>query len=116
MKGQNSRAGSSRRPAWRDALKSLPKRRGYQFAPVSVKTFAVNLAVLEKGFNDGDTVNYAKLEEKRLIRVRKSRKEPIKILGSGQLTKKLIIEKLMVSASAAKKIEQAGGKIIGGAA
>ena len=112
MKGQNSRAGSSRRPAWRDMLKSLPKRRGYRFAPVSLKVFAINLGALEKGFNDGDVVNFAKLEEKKLIPLRKSGKETIKILGFGQLTKKLTVEKLAISASAAKKIEKAGGKVV----
>ena len=58
-------------------------------------------------FNDGDTVNLAVLMEAGVIR------KPLcglKVLGNGELTKKITVEAAIFSASAKEKIEAAGGK------
>lgn len=113
-KGQTARAGAKIRPAWRDIIKKLPKRRGYGknrgrtvvgSRPVSQP---VSLHTLEKLFEAGAEVSPKTLAEKGVSHVRKTR--PIKIVG-GTLTKKLSLNGVAVSASARAAIEKAGGTI-----
>lgn len=68
----------------------------------------VNLSDLETRYEDGGHVTAASLEEAGLIR---NRKNPVKILGDGELKKKLTVEAERFSASAARKIESAGGTV-----
>ncbi len=84
----------------------LPKR-GFN-VPFPVFTVALNLADLER-FDAGTVVNEAALRESRLVQGRGAR---IKILGDGELTKKLTIEAHAFSASAMAKIEKLGGKAV----
>jgi large subunit ribosomal protein L15 len=84
----------------------LPKR-GFR-VPFPVVTIAVNLADLER-FDAGSTVNEATLREARLVQ---GRDVKIKILGSGELNKKLTVEAHSFSASAKELIEKAGGKAV----
>ena len=84
----------------------LPKR-GFN-VPFPVFTVALNLADLER-FAAGSVVNEAALREARLVQGRGAR---IKILGDGELTKKLTVEAHAFSASASAKIESAGGKAV----
>ena len=84
----------------------LPKR-GFN-VPFPVFTVALNLADLER-FAAGSVVNEAALREARLVQGRGAR---IKILGDGELTKKLTVEAHAFSASASAKIEAAGGKAV----
>jgi large subunit ribosomal protein L15 len=84
----------------------LPKR-GFN-VPFPVFTVALNLADLER-FDAGTVVNEGVLRESRLVQGRGAR---IKILGDGELTKKLTVEAHAFSASATAKIEQAGGKAV----
>ena len=84
----------------------LPKR-GFN-VPFPVFTVALNLADLER-FDAGTVVNEAALRESRLVQGRGAR---IKILGDGELTKKLTIEAHAFSASASAKIEKLGGKAV----
>jgi len=84
----------------------LPKR-GFN-VPFPVFTVALNLADLER-FDAGAVVNEAMLRESRLVQGRGAR---IKILGDGELTKKLTVEAHAFSASASQKIEAAGGKAV----
>lgn len=112
LKGQKSRSGFRLRPEWRDTLKRMPKQRGYQFSPVSEKPKVVNLGALNKKFKDGELVNLIRLKQAGLVLVKKSKKTVVKILGSGNLTKKLTLQGLLVSETAAQKIKKAGGKVV----
>ena len=84
----------------------MPKR-GFR-VPFPVKTVAVNLGDLES-FKAGATVNEAALREARLVQGRDVR---IKILGNGEITKKLTVEAHGFSKSAVEKLEKAGGKAV----
>jgi len=112
-KGQKARSGHKMRPAIREILKKLPKQRGYAFASIQAAALVVNLKDLETNFKAGDIVNPKVLTERGLIRVRKnaSSMPVVKILGTGELTKKLTIAGCKVSESAKAAIEKAGGSI-----
>lgn len=110
-KGQKARAGNKRRPEMRDIIKKLPKLRGYRFKPVSVRPAVVNLAILNKIFQVGETVTPAVLLAKKLVKRERGQIPMVKILATGDLTKKLTIENCLVSTATKIKIEQAGGSI-----
>jgi len=111
-KGQKARAGHRIRPDVREKVKKLPKLRGYQFNSIQVKPFVLNVAALERAFTSGDSVTPSVLVERGLIQVRKDNKAPsVKLLGEGELSKKLIVSGCVVSATAKEKIEKAGGSI-----
>lgn len=110
-KGQNARAGHKKRPDVREKLKKLPKLRGYAFKSISDKPAVVNLSTLERLFSAGDTVTPVMLAERGAIRGRKGSVARVKILGDGELTKKLTITGCTISGSAKEKIEKAGGSI-----
>jgi len=111
MKGQKSRSGASVNPIFEGGrstlIEHLPKMRG--FKSHRPKNQVVDLAQLEKHFADGDLINPQSLLQKKLI---DKMKMPVKILGDGEIKKKLTIEKCLVSKSAKEKIETGGGKII----
>ena len=112
-KGQKSRAGHNIRPAERDMIKKMPKLRGYRFKGAAGKENAiVNLKSLEAKFAGGDTVTPAVLLEKGIISRKSGRLPAVKILGSGELKKKLFFKECLVSGSAKESIEKAGGKIM----
>ena len=82
----------------------IPKR---GFTNINSKEIvAINLDKLEK-FNDGDVVTVTALKEKGIIN---NSKDGVKILGNGELTKKLTVQVNAFSKSAAEKIEALGGK------
>ncbi len=116
-KGQTARAGSSMRPEMRDVIKKLPKLRG--FGKNRARTvnnerelaLVVNVAALESTFNAGDAINPKALVAAGLIDGGNKKKPKVKILGNGELTKKLVVTGCTVSASAKEKIEKAGGSI-----
>ena len=111
VKGQKSRAGRKMRPEWRDVLKSIPKRRGYAFKPVSPRVFALNLDILNKKFQSGELINIKVLMQKGLVGKINGRIPEVKILGGGEISKKLNFKGLKVSGSAKEKIEKAGGQV-----
>lgn len=84
----------------------LPKR-GFR-VPFPVKTVLVNVSQLER-FDAGSTVDEQKLREARLVQGRDVR---IKILGEGELTRKLTVTAHGFSKSAQEKIEKAGGTVV----
>jgi large subunit ribosomal protein L15 len=84
----------------------LPKR-GFR-VPFPIKTIALNVADLER-FATGSAVDEATLRDSRLVQGRADR---IKILGDGELTKKLTVSAHQFSKSAQEKIEKAGGSVI----
>lgn len=114
-KGQKARAGHRIRPDVREQLKKLPKRRGrgiQGLISIQTKALVVNVASLETAFANGDTITPVLLRERGLVRTRKNVTTPVvKILGTGDLSKKFIISGCIVSASAKEKIEKAGGSV-----
>ena len=107
-KGQNARSGGGVRPGFEGGqlpiYRKIPKR---GFNNKFAKHYAIiNVCDLNK-FNDGDTVNLAVLEEAGIINKALC---GLKVLGDGELTKKLTVEATVFSASAKEKIEAAGGK------
>ncbi|MEK7627360.1 MAG: 50S ribosomal protein L15 [Patescibacteria group bacterium] len=106
MKGQGSRATSKSRPrqgfAGGDTLpiKKIPKRRGSKFGPIikNPRTI-VNIGQLNDFFNDNEKVTPQILLEKGLIKKIYGKIPEVKLLGNGQLTKKLLVENCKMSGS-----------------
>ncbi len=116
MKGQKARTGNSSRPALRDIIKKLPKLRGQgvngnKNKSIINKYAPINLSQLEDIFSDGDVVNQKTLREKKISIIRNGKEIRSKILGNGEISKKLTIEGLLISKTAQEKIEKAGGEI-----
>lgn len=117
-KGQTARAGRKMRPEMRDILKKIPKLRGHgknrarTVRADRVKYAPVNVGALEAVFNTGDAVTAAAIVKAGLANSRSGRLPKIKILGTGELTKKLELTGVAVSASAKAAIEKAGGSIL----
>ncbi len=108
-KGAKARSGGGKRPGFEGGqmplYRRIPKRGfnnifGTEFAEVNVES-------LEEKFNDGDTVTVEKLLEAGII---KKTLDGVKILGNGDLTKKLTVQAQKFTAGAKEKIEAAGGK------
>lgn len=110
-KGQKSRAGHKSLEYFEGGnvpfFRRMPKYKGFN-AKFKVEAQAVNLDVLEKAFKAGEVVSKESLVEKGIAR---KNSEKIKILGKGEISKKLKVEGLAVSESAAEKIMKAGGSI-----
>ena len=117
LKGQKSRSGSHKmRAGFVGGQMPLYMRLGKQRGPTSkdampigpfrTSTVPVNLRDLERVFDDGDTVDVEALVAKGVI---KNTKTDVKVLGTGELTKKLSVTAHRFSASAREKIEAAGG-------
>lgn len=114
-KGQTARAGHKVRPEWRDFIKRMPKMRGYSFQSLTGvlhPVTAINLDVINDAFKAGATVKPSTLYTAGLIEQYKGKNRKIKILGSGEITKKISVVGCSVSASAKEKIEKAGGKVL----
>lgn len=117
-KGQKARSGHRMRPEMRDLIKKLPKLRGHgKNRARTVRTdrvtyMPVNVGSLEAAFTSGDTVNAETLFKAGLIKSASGRFKRAKILGAGELTKKLEISGIPVSASAKAAIEKAGGSVV----
>lgn len=109
QKGQKARSGGGVRLGFEGGqmplFRRLPKR---GFKNVNTKEIvAINLSVLENKFNDGDEVTVDKLLETGAI---SKAADGVKILGNGELTKKLDVKVNAYSKSAKEKIEALGGK------
>ncbi len=109
-KGQQSRSGYTRRMGFEGGQmplqRRLPKRGFYHEKrhPYAV----INVDVLERVFESGDEITQAALVAKGLIHEMKG---GVKVLGRGELTKKLTVKVAAISPSAQAKIEAAGGAI-----
>ena len=110
-KGLTARAGHKRRPALREAIKKIPKLRGYKFKSIQSAFYPVNLDVLEKTFKAGDVVNLTSLVKAGAVRLKGDKNPRIKILGRGSLTKSLTVEGCTTSSTAKSAIEKAGGQV-----
>ena len=107
-KGQNARSGGGVRPGFEGGQMPLQRRlpkRGFNniFAKEIV---AINVDTLNR-FEDGAVVDAQAIRESGII---KDTRDGVKILGRGELTKKLTVKVSAFSESAKAKIEQAGGK------
>ena len=107
-KGAKARSGGGKRPGFEGGqmplYRRVPKRGftnvfGTEYAEVNVERLEV--------FENGATVDAAALLEKKIIR---KELDGVKILGGGELTKKLTVKAAKFSGSAKEKIEAAGGK------
>ena len=111
VKGQKARPGHhGARFAFEGGQMPMPRRipkRGFK-NPNRVEAFPINVALLDKLFDAGATVDLEALRTKGLI---PKRIEHIKILGEGDLTKRLSIRAHAASAIAKEKVEKAGGTI-----
>lgn len=109
-KGHKSRSGYSRKPNFQGGampmFRRIPKR-GFN-NKFAVEVFAVNVSRLNDAFEDGETVTLESLSAKNLA---KGTFDEVKILGDGEITKKLTIQAHRFSKSAAEKITAAGGTI-----
>jgi large subunit ribosomal protein L15 len=119
LKGQKSRAGSHKMRAGFEggqmpAYMRLPKERGstskdaMPIGPFRTFTQPVNVRDLEARFEAGDVITPETLKERGLI---SNTRIDVKILGQGDLTKKLSISAHRFSATAREKIEAAGGTV-----
>ena len=108
-KGQNARSGGGVRPGFEGGqlplYRKLPKR-GFKNR-FAVNYAIVNVAALNK-FEDGSVVDLEALLAAKLVR---KELDGVKVLGEGELTKKLTVKATVFSATAKEKIEAAGGKI-----
>lgn len=111
-KGMKARSGYKRR--WGTEGGQLPvfrkiPVRGFSRARFQDNEFSINLGLLDVYFQDGDTVNLQTLRDRGVL----SHKESpiIKVLGNGELTKKLILEVNAVSKSVAAKVAEVKGEI-----
>ena len=107
-KGAKARSGGGKRPGFEGGQMPLYRRvpkRGFNNV-FRTEYAEVNLERLE-AFEDGAVVDAAALLEKRIIR---KELDGVKILGGGELTKKLTVKAAKFTASAKEKIEAVGGK------
>lgn len=110
-KGQKARAGKGIRPGFEGGQMPLHRRlpkKGFSNAQFRDVYEVVNVGSLDKAFEDGSVINEASLREKGLVN---RNCDAIKILGTGDLSRKLTIEIKSVSATAREKIEKAGGSV-----
>jgi len=114
-KGAGARSGSKRKSAYEGGqnpihmrtrkLRGPHKRMSMPFEPFRTRTQPVNVAELEDRFEAGAEVTPRSLREAGLAK----RRDPVKLLGRGELTKKLTVRVHAYSAAAREKVEKAGG-------
>ena len=108
-KGQQARSGGGKGPGFEGGqmplYRRLPKR-GFNNHRFRTVYAIVNIGQLESAFGDGATIDAAAIRGAHLVNDRES---PIKVLGSGELSKKLHITVDRFSESAKKRIEATGG-------
>jgi len=106
-KGAGSRSGYKRRHTYEGGqfrmFMKMPIR-GFNNAQFRKEYAAVNLGQIDKMFEDGDVVNLASLMERGFV---KGREILVKVLGNGELTKKVTIEADAFSKSAEEKLQKA---------
>ncbi len=108
-KGQNARSGGGVRPGFEGGqiplYRKLPKR-GFNNAVFAKNYAIVNVEDLNR-FEDGAVVDLELLMAARIVR---KPMDGVKVLGNGELTKKLTVKAAVFSTTAKEKIEAAGGK------
>ncbi|MDD7015036.1 MAG: 50S ribosomal protein L15 [Treponema sp.] len=110
-KGQQSRSGGKVYVGFEGGQMPLYRRiahRGFSNASFKKEYAILNLSELEAKYSDGETVDQASLVLKGLL---KKNLDGVKILGNGEITKKLNVVVDKISASAKEKIEKVGGTV-----
>ena len=116
-KGQTARSGNSTRSEMLEFIKKIPKLRGHgknrarTVNEERVLSVPVNLVKLEAAFENGATVTPKTLVVAGVITTVRKKAPTVKILGTGEITKKINVEGCQVSATAKAKIEKAGGSV-----
>lgn len=110
QKGQGARAGRKLRPAERDILLKFPKLRGVKNPAKNVKKRAVEFKVsqLDILFKGEKTITKKLFVERKLV----SQSDKIKIIGNKDINTAFSVEGISVSKGAEKAIEKAGGKVV----
>ncbi|MCI5607133.1 MAG: 50S ribosomal protein L15 [Treponema sp.] len=111
-KGQQSRSGGKTYVGFEGGQMPLYRRiahKGFSNYPFKKEYVCINVEQLEAKFNDGETVDTASLVAKGFISAKSD--VAVKVLGNGDITKKLTVSVAKVSASAKAKIEKAGGSV-----
>ena len=110
MKGQNARTGGGVRPGFEGGqtplLRRMPKMKGFK-NPNKVHYFALNVSRIDSIYKDGETVDVKSLIEKGVLK----KATAIKVLGNGEISKKVKVSADLASKSAIAKIEKAGGSV-----
>jgi large subunit ribosomal protein L15 len=112
MKGQNCRSGGGVSVTFEGGQMPLVRRipkRGFNNAAFATRSTIINLSRLQEVFADGAQVNRVTLVEHGFLRA--SDMSPIKILGTGELQKRLILEVEAVSKSVAETVKKLGGEV-----
>lgn len=111
-KGQNSRSGGGVRPGFEGGQMPLFRRvpkRGFNNKRFALKYVSINVGDLEK-FRNGAVIDAARLKESKIVKFPKET-DGIRVLGRGELTKRLTVEASHFSAKAKEKIEKNGGTV-----
>lgn len=108
MKGQKARAGHSIPSEAKNIIHRFPKLRGIKFNSIKPDAKIVNIGDLEKIFVNKE-INKQSFIDAGII---KNKRDPVKILGDGELKKEYNIKEVSVSKKAKEVIEKAGGKVI----
>ena len=111
-KGQQSRSGGKTYVGFEGGQMPLYRRiahKGFSNYPFKKEYVCINVEQLEAKYNDGETVNKESLSAKGFIPSKGT--VLVKVLGNGNISKKLTVEVDKISASAKEKIEKAGGSV-----
>ncbi len=110
-KGYGSRAGSSARRGYEGGQTPLFMRvakRGFNNRAFADVVVVINVRDIEKHFDNGDEITPDVLRSKGLVH---GQFDAVKLLGNGELTKKVTVKLHRVSASAEEKVTKAGGSV-----
>jgi len=109
-KGQRARSGGTRgiaRRAMKAMIQKVPKLRG--FRSMYAKPQTITLTTLNGKFSDGDVVTPIVLHQKGLVR---RADLAVKVLGTGELTKKITLKGCVATKSVIEKVEKVGGTVV----
>merc|ERR1711937_83469 len=119
MRGQNARSGGGTRPGFEGGqnplYRRLPKLKGIAGGMgAGQKDYnVINAGLLSECFEAGEEVTLEILAEKRVLDISgKKRALPLKVLGDGDIDKKLVVKAVAFSKSASEKIAAAGGEVV----
>ncbi|HAL18501.1 MAG TPA: 50S ribosomal protein L15 [Spirochaetaceae bacterium] len=109
--GQNARSGGGVRPGFEGGQMPLYRRvarRGFSNYPFKKEYVAISLDQIDSFFLDGESVNDAELRKRGLL---KGKSNEAKILNGEKFDKKVTIEGIRISESAAEKVKSLGGEV-----
>ena len=108
--GTNARSGGGVRPGFEGGQMPLYRRtarRGFSNYPFKKEYVAISLSEINEVYNDGETVDLQSLKDFCIIKG----DVEAKILCNGEISKKVIIDGVKISATAAEKVKAAGGEV-----